>query len=85
MANPLTTFLSRLRPAAVSSLLLFILVFTATWLTHPKHSRFPLLPHWMEALVAAGICSLSVGIAVAVLTFYAEGKEHRIQEMLDRK
>jgi hypothetical protein len=39
----------------------------------------------MAPFIAATVFALPVGTAVALLTWYAQGKDNRLDEMLDRR
>jgi len=87
MAKPSPSAIRRICPAAVSALLMFLPVFTLANFADRPHGGFNLqiLPKWLEAVVAETVCAVATGIPVAFFTWYAEGKEHRIQEMLNRR
>ena len=90
MAKPLSATIRRYYPVVLSVTLVFISVLTLTYvfalISPDKTHGFYLLlvPTWLESLVFAVVCSILVGLLVA-LTRYAKGNEHRIQEMLNRR
>jgi hypothetical protein len=87
MASPTPKFIRRFGPAASFTLLLFSIIFMVACLAHKLQANpaIELRPYWVKALIGAGIFSLPVGLIVAFFSCYAEGKERRIREMLDRK
>jgi hypothetical protein len=94
MPRPTPTFLHRIRPAASSALLVFLVVFATTYfavLVAPNqrhdHSGYLqlVLPNWAGPISMAMFCALAVGIPIVLFTWYAEGRESRIEEMLDKK
>jgi hypothetical protein len=70
------------------------MVFTTTYFAvlispNQQHDRSGflqlVLPSWAGPLSMAAFCALAVGIPIVLFTWYAEGRESRIEEMLDRK
>ena len=87
MPNPSPSSIRVLTPAAFSALLPFLPVFVLTYFADKQHLGWGmiLLPNWIAALIGATVFALPVGTAVAILTRCAQGKEHRIDQMLDGK
>jgi len=90
MAKRLSATIRGYYPVVLSVTLVFISVFTLIYvfaLISPEKTHgfyIQLVPTWLESLVFAVVCSILVGFLVALIR-YAKGKEHYIQEMLNRK
>jgi hypothetical protein len=86
-ANSLLAQFRRIRPALLSVILVFAAVFGVTYFGAQSNGRFnfQIVPAWIEALAVATVCTVAIGILVALFTWGAKGKEQRIQEMLNRK
>ncbi len=91
MPNPSPTHFRRILPAAASTFLVFLVFFLLPWiltLPGPGNERqvdFMILPPWITPVAMFLFCVLAIGLPIAFLTGYAEGKEQRIDTMLDRK
>lgn len=91
MPNPPPKFLRSIRPAALSTILVFLVFFLLPWLLsltrvgNERQVDFMILPAWVAPVAMFAFCVFAIGFPVALLTIYAEGKQQRINTMLDRK